>query len=296
MAPSLGTRASSSLASLLRGGCSLLLVAVAALLIGGCGSQSKPPANTTPRAPAAGDLRFKQVDAPSVANMGSGDAHSGGIMTDASSGMFVWDTNANGILEIAADEFSCTPGTPGYVGCGWWYFFYGLPPGVTGLVTHFYAGDYVDFNVDMQQALTDANTVLTCLDFEPGSDAYAAGWTVSSQATGFDMRQKAVPPSQVQATASQDGLESRVITAVSFDAQGQANLFSYGWQSDPSTVYEVQTAIIEPERFDDGGRHGGGRLYHYRLRRQRSQRLPARRHAGAGRHPSSPHGHRHGHA
>jgi hypothetical protein len=41
---------------------------------------------------------------------------------------------------------------------------------------------------------------------------------------------------------AQDGAQSRVITAVSFDASGQVNLLSYGWQGDTTTVY--QTTVV----------------------------------------------------
>ena len=39
---------------------------------------------------------------------------------------------------------------------------------------------------------------------------------------------------------------SRVVTAVSFDNSGQANLISYGWQGD-ATVYETEAIISRPQ-------------------------------------------------
>ena len=44
-----------------------------------------------------------------------------------------------------------------------------------------------------------------------------------------------------QTAASQDGTNSRVVTAVSWNG-GQISYLSYGWQSDTTTVYDVQTA------------------------------------------------------
>jgi hypothetical protein len=41
-----------------------------------------------------------------------------------------------------------------------------------------------------------------------------------------------------------DGKESRVVTAVSFDALGNAILISYGWTGDTTTVYETQTIVV----------------------------------------------------
>ena len=72
-----------------------------------------------------------------------------------------------------------------------------------------------------------------------------------TQAGGFDYRlDPAVPPganqqAQIQAQATLDGTESRVITAVSFDASGNAVLISYGWTGDTTTVYEAQTTVVQ---------------------------------------------------
>jgi hypothetical protein len=68
----------------------------------------------------------------------------------------------------------------------------------------------------------------------------------TSQAGGFDMAQHTVAPSDLQAAATQEGAQSRVITAVSFDA-GEVFYLSYGWQSDTSTVYET---LVETASFD----------------------------------------------
>jgi hypothetical protein len=43
-----------------------------------------------------------------------------------------------------------------------------------------------------------------------------------------------------------DGTESRIVTAVSFDASGNAILISYGWTGDTTTVYETKTIAIQP--------------------------------------------------
>jgi len=49
---------------------------------------------------------------------------------------------------------------------------------------------------------------------------------------------------QIETQASLDGSESRVITAVSFDASGNAILISYGWTGDTTTVYDTQTKFV----------------------------------------------------
>jgi hypothetical protein len=62
---------------------------------------------------------------------------------------------------------------------------------------------------------------------------------------GGDYKLEAVPQAQISATASADGAESRVITATSFDASGNANLISYGWTGDTATKYETQTTVAQ---------------------------------------------------
>ena len=44
------------------------------------------------------------------------------------------------------------------------------------------------------------------------------------------------------------GRKSRVITAASFDASGNAVMISYGWQGDTTTVYDAQTTVVSPRQ------------------------------------------------
>lgn len=54
-----------------------------------------------------------------------------------------------------------------------------------------------------------------------------------------------VPSSQLAATVAADGASSRVVTAVGLDAStGLADVISYGWQGDTSTLYETTTQIV----------------------------------------------------
>jgi len=55
------------------------------------------------------------------------------------------------------------------------------------------------------------------------------------------MNQTTVASSGFQAAASQDGVNGRVITAVSWN-NGQIYYLSYGWARDTATAYDVQTA------------------------------------------------------
>lgn len=64
------------------------------------------------------------------------------------------------------------------------------------------------------------------------------------------MTHSSVPLSGLQGLATQLGTLSQVITAVSFDAAGQVDVFSYSWQGDPSTVYDV---LVSPVTIDTVG-------------------------------------------
>lgn len=94
------------------------------------------------------------------------------------------------------------------------------------------------------------NVVFTSLDLEPADSVYAVSWVQTTQTGGLDYRlDPVIPPganqqAQIQAQATNDGAESRVVTAISFDVSGNAILISYGWQGDTTTVYDTQTAVV----------------------------------------------------
>jgi hypothetical protein len=56
-----------------------------------------------------------------------------------------------------------------------------------------------------------------------------------------------VAPQNFQNSILQDGQQGRVVTAVSYDANGQIFYLSYGWQGDPDSIYETQTTITTIE-------------------------------------------------
>lgn len=95
------------------------------------------------------------------------------------------------------------------------------------------------------QSVVAPNVVIDSLDFEPLEDCYGISYVKTAQTGGFDYRLEVVPPDELQATVTNDGVESRVVTAVSFDANHQANVISYGWTGDTATAYEAQTVVAE---------------------------------------------------
>jgi hypothetical protein len=198
------------------------------------------------RYPKAGDLRyllFSQVNLPGlldVGNTGGVSAYAGGLIVSESAG------NAVGSPLGIGSSYICGDGT-----CVWPFSYQLLPEPMTGLSMYYQGGGYSSFVSDLQ-SFAASNVVFTSLDLEPVEGFYAVSWVETVQAGGLDYRLDPVVPAgmgqqaQIQAQATLDGRESRVVTAVTFDAQGNADLISYGWTGDTATVYETQTSMVPP--------------------------------------------------
>ena len=195
--------------------------------------------NAGPRSPKAGDLRYllyQQVDLPGlVLDGGQGSAISSGINFSF--------PNAVGTPLTIGTSGICTPGVS--YSCSWGFITRDLPPPMTGLEMTYRTGDYQNFSSDFQ-SIAAPDVVISSLDLEPANGEYAIAWVQTAQRGGFDYKLEVVSPSQIAATAAADGAASRIITAVSFDANGQANMISYGWTGDTTTVYETQTNLVPP--------------------------------------------------
>jgi hypothetical protein len=203
----------------------------------------------TARAPAAGDLRFEQVDATSTVN---GYGNVGVALSTA--------------LPGGDDEsYPSSLGTPFYVGasncttppptglCDW---FYTITPVVQAYLVAGYASDlYANFAQDLQDPSPlgfgtsdtpiSSASVITSLDLEPSSALFALSWVQSTQASGFEMTVQTVDAADLQAAATQAGANGQVLTAVS-NNNGQITYIAYGWQSDTNTVYEAQVVTASP--------------------------------------------------
>jgi hypothetical protein len=190
----------------------------------------------TARAPKAGDLRFQQVDAASTVN---------GYVQEV--------TLVPALGDNGWATFGNATGTPLWLGnncCAYQFNPFALPSGVTGLNTGYLHGSLEDFQSDLNGSgpvtfaignLGAANTVITSMSLSPDADVFGLSWIKTTQPGGFDLTQNTIAPSDFQAAATQEGVHSRVITAVSYNA-GQITYLSYGWQADRSTVYETQVA------------------------------------------------------
>lgn len=200
-----------------------------------------------PRSPKAGDLRYllwQQVDTPGFlagSNSGAGiAAFLAGCCTDS----YSYDNTVGSPLSLGS-SYDCGGS------CAWPYLYQLLPPPMTGLNMYYWVGEYSSFASDLA-SYAASNVVFTSLDLEPAANAYAVSGVQTAQAGGFDYRiDPAIPPGSdqqdaIQAQAALDGTESRVVTAVSFDASSNAILISYGWTGDTTTVYETQTIVVPP--------------------------------------------------
>ena len=189
-----------------------------------------------PRGPAPGDLRYLLFEQVTAAGFLQGSSEHTNILGSSS----FWANNSLGTpLEIGTN-WACYTGVA--FDCGWGFTVYALPLGQAGLSMYYEGHDYSSFSSDIQ-SIVAPNIVIDSLDFEPSNDCYGISYVKTAQTGGFDYRLEVVPPDQLQAAVANDGAESRVVTAVSFDASHQANVISYGWTGDTTTVYEAQTVI-----------------------------------------------------
>ena len=181
------------------------------------------------RAPQTGDWRFQGMDIPAGVVAGSTD---------------MWSLNGN--YNVA--NFLGTPletglqvgwacGSPSPTNCVWSFWGFTAPKGITWPNTAYASDVLSNLETDLT-AISASNVVITSLDLQPANQVFAASWMQASQAGGFEFASQTVSPSQLQAVATQQGEQSRVITAISFDAAGDAHVITYGWQSDRTTIYD----------------------------------------------------------
>jgi len=196
-----------------------------------------------PRSPKAGDVRyllFQQVSLPGL--LDDGGLESGVQAGGGDNSTSIWIGNVAGTpLKLGSTDI-CGPGIQ--YQCVWAFDAFNLPPPMTGLAMYYKGGEYSNFESDLQ-SIAAANVVFKSFDLEPANDAYAVSWVQTAQPGGFDYKLEVVPPAQISATAAADGAASRVITAASFDASGNANLISYGWTGDTTTKYETQATVAQ---------------------------------------------------
>lgn len=206
------------------------------------GSVTSAPATLSvigsPRPPQLGDLRFKDVDAFPLG------VAAWGLHTNINGGMTESYTNAIGTpLQIGWPG----PAVPNSnsADVGWFFNVGGLPIGAPERTTTYQSGLLANFQSDLA-SMKDPNTIISSLDFSAGQNAYAVELIKVATRGGYSLGSQTLSPGALQSEATREGSVGRVITAISLNS-GQATYISYGWQGDPSTVYEasVTTATVD---------------------------------------------------
>lgn len=197
----------------------------------------------TARAPQPGDLRFQQVDAASTVNgYNNGPV---GQFTSLGVRMSTYFTSSIGT------PLWLTPGETG----AWPLAQFFLPSNLAnlglsvGYGVDFYSGFLSDLTsttwVPAGSPVESPNSVVTSLGFEPQYNLFAISWIQSSQSTGFHMYMGTASPSNFPSVAANQGAYSHVITALSFNASGQIEYLAYGWDKDPSTIYQAKVVTAD---------------------------------------------------
>ncbi|MFP5235537.1 MAG: hypothetical protein ACLGSD_06520 [Acidobacteriota bacterium] len=212
-------------------------------------SQTSNSAKLTagPRAPLRGDLRYllaEQLSGPGVND----------VIPPRGSNQLIQTPNA---VPTPLTMGWCAPAD----GCGWDFYGFSLPTGVTGLNMVADLGYYPmqgSVAADVQQ-IAAPNVVIMSLDVETLMNQWAAAWVQTTRGAGFDYRLEPVPmgsnlQSDLQATVAADGAQSRIVTAVTFDDADQlAYVLSYGWTGDTNTVYEAEVETVPFSGVKDAG-------------------------------------------
>jgi hypothetical protein len=86
-----------------------------------------------------------------------------------------------------------------------------------------------------------SNTVVTSMDFDDAADAYAMVLSETTQLGDFaPVFAGTVALSGLQALASSEGSQGRVLTAVTFRSNGDVTYVSHGWTLVGSTTYDAK--------------------------------------------------------
>lgn len=219
---------------------------------GGSVGSGSASLTVTARAPAAGDMRFQQVDAPSIVN---GWGNVGGLSTAIPGRYAATYSPGVGTPLYAGSAGDCAvPPVTNGTGCAWFYTVWSIASAQAPQLG--YGGDsYDNFSADLQPGSIEflgvgqtgpnsPDTVINSLDLEPASDLFAVSWVQapaalaqSVQPNDYVMVESTVVSAQLQAAATAEGAAGRVITAISVNGSAVTYL-AYGWQADTTTLYD----------------------------------------------------------
>lgn len=217
---------------------------------GGSVASSNASLTVTARAPAAGDLRFQQVDAPYLMN-GWGGAGVGLATAVPGRSAFYYSPSIGTPFYVSSDGDCAVPPQTDGTGCAWFYSEWPVLSSQAPLAG--YGADfYENFAADLQPGSAywftggigpnSSDAVIDSLDLEPASDLFAVSWIQpreSTQAAGFVRVENTLASSQLQAAAAVEGAAGRVITAISANG-AEVTYLAYAWQADRVTLYEAK--------------------------------------------------------
>ncbi|HEX2971313.1 MAG TPA: hypothetical protein VHP11_03210, partial [Tepidisphaeraceae bacterium] len=98
-----------------------------------------------------------------------------------------------------------------------------------------------------EERCADYGSDISLLHHPPANKDFAFSWIIS-QATGFQYSRQTVSAAQLPTVAAQLASQGRVITAISFDGDGNVMLFSYSWQDD-TAVYDAKVTFADLDTY-----------------------------------------------
>lgn len=196
---------------------------------GGAVTSAAATLTVGPRSPKPGDWRFKGVDfAPTLP-----EAIATNIFGFDGTATLFYGNTIGSPLEIGPGM--CVSGVP--FDCGWLDLIFDLPQGTSGPTSIYQAGLISNLTSDLN-SLSTPDTVITSLDVEESNQIYGVSAIRTPHSNQFLAALHSLPLNGLQAAATQEGAASRVITAISFNAN-MVEYMSYGWRQDTTTKYET---------------------------------------------------------
>jgi len=209
-----------------------------------CGDASPSRITTAPDTATSGqplrtfDLRFKGVGTLSD----SIDLIHGNLFVGTRSALTQWFGAAAGTpLQLGANTVCNT------AQCLWFFDGFALPADVAPVGVA-YTGSILA-NLDAALDTTAAtDTVITSLDVRASPGVFGVAEAFTPKDGGYHLADHVLPLANLSAAAAAEGLQKRVITAISFDS-GQVRFLSYAWDHD-TAANGYDTQVVQAAQAD----------------------------------------------
>jgi hypothetical protein len=152
-------------------------------------------------------------------------------------------------LELGNGICAPTSSSNAYQYCSWFFHVHQYAQTSVKDTTASYASgpltDLSNFpNLPELATLPKDGFVARSLDVQPTNGGFAIACISSPSVSGFSPSIQHMQASELQSFATSEGLQGRVVTALSLDSPTTAYVLSYGWANDPHSVYEASVAPI----------------------------------------------------